>query len=796
MSCKSQTVEKLRKNIPESLRVLPQWLNWKAVPNGARTKKVPVFNGYPFDPTDITKLLPFEHAIGSYLNTDVSGVGFSLQPTNDLSIIDLDETQDHQATIQQKAIYENLQTYCEFSQSKKGLHIIAKGAIPANIPSKPIEIYSTGQYMVMTGDVLKPLEVCDCRDKLQQLYNYYAPNVKKVTLVKDWENVRSKYNFEKFTDDQIIKIICENKRSCDLLNNFDINKGNEYDLMVVNHLINLGCGFDQTYRIFRMTKAGQREKANRLDYVNKTIAKGFDRHTLSDGLNIQLELQKPKQVTEIPRGKLCSLPTYRSAPNTIAYNSGPAIDIWKMVKSRVLIAHGELFPKVNELYNKGNFVFPDGLLGDIAKYIFTSAKCPVPEIAMISAIGFMAGLCGRCYNVSSTGLNLYLVLLAETGRGKNDIHDGISKIISAVSKKVSSIENVLGPTNFSSQQGILKELHKNRSTVSLLGEVYEDFLKYSNLNNPYGQSVKKLLLQLYAISGRNGILARSSYADTAKCFGVIRRPALSFLGESNPDAFYNSADENLIQAGLLPRVLILEYTGDKVETNPYSDQVVMEELLLSRIALLAKNCELLNNGDSLVDVKESKETLKIISDFEIALNADINENRNDGIGAECMNRVSLIARKIAALLAIGKNFNAPEILENDITWCLDLVNTAQRKIMKRAKKGLLGTGNLEAKQVSLLKSTTLRFFKKATHDPQYENFKSKGVIPYRFLHSVALVEGPFKKAKQGATSSLKKQLESIEGMGAIEKVSRDQMMNLFGRYEIAYHIKNPSWFLD
>src|SRR6185437_14748582 len=71
-------------------------------------------------------------------------------------------------------------------------------------------------------------------------------------------------------------------------------------------------------------------------------------------------------------------------------------------------------------------VWPPGLLGQIAQFIYKASDYPCYEIALAGAIGLMAGICGRTYNVSRTGLNLYVVFLAVTGTGKESASSGIT----------------------------------------------------------------------------------------------------------------------------------------------------------------------------------------------------------------------------------------------------------------------------------------------------------------------------------------------------------------------------------
>ena len=93
------------------------------------------------------------------------------------------------------------------------------------------------------------------------------------------------------------------------------------------------------------------------------------------------------------------------------------------------------------------YVPPPGLMGEIAKFIHAAAPRPVPEIALAGAIGLMAGICGRAFNVSGTGLNQYILLLAPTGTGKEAAATGINSLMKSIRSEVPASEKFIGPAS-------------------------------------------------------------------------------------------------------------------------------------------------------------------------------------------------------------------------------------------------------------------------------------------------------------------------------------------------------------
>lgn len=59
-----------------------------------------------------------------------------------------------------------------------------------------------------------------------------------------------------------------------------------------------------------------------------------------------------------------------------------------------------------------------GLMGELFDHAFSCQYVPSQIMAHVSTIGLIAGICGRKFNVSSTGLNVELLVIARTGRAK------------------------------------------------------------------------------------------------------------------------------------------------------------------------------------------------------------------------------------------------------------------------------------------------------------------------------------------------------------------------------------------
>lgn len=179
-----------------------------------------------------------------------------------------------------------------------------------------------------------------------------------------------------------------------------------------------------------------------------------------------------------------------------------------------------------------------GLVGELTEYFMSTATRPVYEIALAAALALMAGIAARSYNVSETGLNLYIILLAKTGSGKEGAAQGIEKLINAVRPQIPAIDGFIGPAIFSSGQALIKMLGDKPCFLSVLGEFG---LTLQQMSHPRASSaekaLKRVLLDLYNKSGKKDMLRGSVYSDTDKNTKVVQSPAVTILGESTPETF-------------------------------------------------------------------------------------------------------------------------------------------------------------------------------------------------------------------------------------------------------------------
>lgn len=172
-------------SIPNELKQLDRWGLWRYVQVAGRPKplKVPyTTHGVKADPTNPEDWGSFEAAVDALHSQPdkFSGIGFMLTSTDPIAGIDLDDCvmPDGRFTDHARSVLQQVDSYTEFSPSKKGLRIIAKTewkpdpSLKQGAKKNGTELYFDRRYLTITGRSLpdRPPDIRLHTDVLKQMY--------------------------------------------------------------------------------------------------------------------------------------------------------------------------------------------------------------------------------------------------------------------------------------------------------------------------------------------------------------------------------------------------------------------------------------------------------------------------------------------------------------------------------------------------------------------------------------------------------------------------------------------------
>lgn len=739
-------------NFPAELLALPQWCAAGAgSPFLADGKQNPTYKA-PINPhTGGWARVDDPKTWGTFEQARAAGypfVGFMFSDHDPYAVIDLDTYKAPSDEVRQMhaEVLKHVNSYAEISQSGLGHHVIARGRVESGARSEAnaIELYSTGRFMICTGNTINGADVLDEQELLDYLHqllrgrragelNWRDLGRGEEATLSDAELIERATNAD--NGDKFVRL-CSGDMS---------DYGDDHsvaDMALLQFLCFYTPDNEQVARIFRMCALGQRDKAYRPDYIPRSITRA--RKMLSD-----------------------------DAP--------PHVDATELLaRAKAMIAAKGVSPVQSP--PSAPLPFPTGLVGDVGRYVLASATRPVHEIALATGIAVIAGIAGRHYNVSTpaTGLNQFMLLLAATGTGKESIHSAVDRLFFEVRKTVPAATDFIGPAKFSSGPALIKRFGRHPSFLSIMGEFGNTVRQ---MTDPRGNSADRTLMQamldVYTKSGWGQMLRASVYSDSEKDTAEVMSPALTILGETAPEPFFDHLDESQITSGFLPRFMLIEYTGDRPARNRNALQTPTPELVKPVADLCLAVLQMMQNN-TCCTVGVTVEALTLLDQFDEEV--DDHMRGSGEVTRHLWNRAHLKALRLAALLAVGVNPYAPEISAEQAAWALAMIRKDVGILLARFTTGDVGTG--ESKQQADLVGVINRFLEGGSK--KLADYEKRGCVPKRYLQQCVANRPAFKTDRRGAGKALDESLEFMISSGMLQVVPRNTAKEWFQTTAVVY----------
>lgn len=799
-------------NIPLELRQLVQWVVWKLEqPFGGKPTKVPYNpkNGFHASSTDRKTWGSFDEAKSAYVNGNgaYNGIGFVFSKDDPYCGIDLDAAQgDTEIQQRQQAIFEYVDSYAELSPSGEGLHIICKASVPHGRKRSLVEIYSEGRYFTMTGNVYRDAPINECTDKVRAIWDQMGVSAEPAYFQGDF--------IQRNDDAEVYRQASEAKNGDLFLrlwngdwsgypSNADGSGSSEADFALVDIIAYYSKNRMQIQRMFEASALGKRDKyvkasyARRATLIGYMINKSFDlmlppvdlsaildrvNAALASSPSVRQELGGPTT----PAGGIEPPPAPPSPPSNRVYD-GFDLGLWQ--RERI----------------DGN----RSILGAVADYIYAQSPRPVYELSLAAAIGFFAGVCGRSFNISGTGLNLYTMVLAHTGAGKEAMGSGISKLVEAVAstegaagQRHEAFRSILGPAEMASGQGLLKHLSEATPPcyVSVTGEIG---LKLKQISGPSATNadiqLQRVLLDLFNKSGAGNSVQPTVYSDKTKNTEVIYSPSFSILGEGVPETFYQSFDDRAITSGLLPRFLIIEYNGEVPYLNENAAYVKPDPSLVKFIDNWFGSIMSRTNKGEVFAIPMTDDAARRSKEIDKYQTDKINNSPGE-INRQLWNRFHVKVLKLAAIVAIGESPHNPKVSVDNIEWAASLICHDIVRLIEKFERGEIGGDNELNEQEDAVRKAIKRYLTTDAHILAHTYgvlpaMRFDMVIPYSYIQQMVRKLSCFKRDRRGAIDALRLVLRDMVDKGHIRELTDVKQKEKYNvTKKILYVPEDVNWF--
>lgn len=761
--------------LPEELRLAKQWCiagSEKApyVATQSGVHNASIHNKSTWKTFDQTRL--DKHATGA------PGLGIVLTFEDPWTCIDLDvcnsETQRLKGlpqdptmwTTQEQidrfmAIVEAMDSYTEVSTLGWGLHIWVRGRIGAGVKRDGIELYSQERFMICTGNVYRDRPIADRQELLDNMVSQmrgpgYKGPVPLVELdetdtdMEVYERASSAENGAKFN-----KLCSGDWKS-------DYPSQSEADLSLMSMFAFYSKSNEQCRRLFRCTALGQREKATKndryLDYTLEVIRGRQQREALIDASAIE----KAYALVQEMQGS-----TFRD-----------------VAAGKLLVSKSGDLPDI-----ESTIPWPPGLAGAIAGFIYRSAPRPVKEVAIVAALGFLAGVCGKAYNIPQSGLNMYIILVARSGVGKEAMHTGLSLICEELRNTVPAAMKFIDFSDFASGPALSKGVAVNTSFVNVAGEWGRKLKRLASEDGRDGpmSQLRTVMTNLYQKSGSGNMVGGISYSNKDSNIATMSAVSYSMIGETTPGTLYESLTPSMMEDGFLSRFLIVDYTGDRPAKNPSPQLTVDPALGQALQGLCAQSLTLLSRYTT-EHVQYDTEAYAALNEFDLECDREIN-GTNDEAQRQMWNRGHLKVCRLAALLAVADNWLAPVVNIVHAQWALDVVRRDIQIMGSRLENGDVGVDDAarERKVVSVLRE----YITVGPNSDSYgvpDSMPRKMIVTQRFIQMRLTRAAQFQNCREGSTKALGNTIRALVENGYLSEVDKDYLVKEHGYHGRSYRI--------
>lgn len=733
-----------------------QWLDFEDAIEAARAVgRVP----YQFGPKDSPTVVELDCAIG-YVIAEGDSV-----TCIDLDVKDKDNEPDPTKWTTQAqmnrfwAIVQAFSSYTEKSLSGKGLHIWVRGKIGKGCRRDGVEVYSQERFIICSGNVVNPVPIQERQGLLdilvKEMQSGQANETTELVEVEAidtdqvvWERASKAANNDKFLP------LCEG-RWVDL----GYPSQSEADLSLMSMFCFYSKSNSQCMRLFRMTGLGRREKAVKDDrYLNYTLSRIRGRQAKEEIAQLDARAQAERLAQ-----RLMSQPKPKVLP----------------VASAVQMASIGRIPDAPD----GGVDWPPGFAGHLAGFIYNSSTRPVKEVSIVTALGILAGICGKAFNIPQSGLNMYIILVAQSAIGKEAMLAGPAKLFTAVRERLPQAMNFVNFTDFASGPGLIKAVAENPSFVNISGE-WGKKLKLMADDKSTGpmSSMRKVMTDLYQKSGHSSIVGGISYSDKEKNIASVGSVAYSMMGDTTPGSLYETLNESMMEDGFLSRFITVEYKGQR---PPHNANAVDKpnQALSDGIGQLCHQALSLIHRNAVQMVVRDDEAALFLHQFDLECDERINSTMDEAY-RQMWNRAALKTMRLAALLAVADNFANPIINIGHARWSLDLVKRDIANMQRKLTSGDVGQDDYsrERKVLSILEDAIRNGAPKGVGVPI--KMIQDGVIPKKFLAHRTTRVAAFCTHRLGATAALNMTINSLIDTGDLVEVPKDRLVR-----EYAYHGK-------
>lgn len=647
--------------LPAEMLQARRWLLWKSIPNQDPTKKPRKIayyvngstRGVTDTPDDYANLATYDDACKVLARGGYAGLGFALGPDgtgNHWQGVDFDDipTRPHLQALREKA-----PGVVEVSPSGDGLHFIGYGRDFDTLGSNAsgIEAYAKGRYFTVTEQVVGG-ELVDLSEfveaALRPKHQRHAPAKPQREQIQQQPRRQD-----------LAPLHDERKLLDDLSAALAYLKADDY-----------GEWIDAGHALKTLGDSG---RALWLEWSQSSPR--FDWHEAGS----KWEGFTPTETSHKAIFSKAQARGWRNPGSRQQRNAAALVDFGQTFApladpemGELIDEHGEITDIVAKAPKKAVPTFPPpfrGVMADLVEKTLKASHKPQPQLSTLAALVGMAAAINGEYSTASGGrFNLYGMGVAESGTGKDKPR------VMAEQVAVMGNAGILGKPG--SGPGLEDAIESRRNQLVTIDEVAHLLKSVNDEKAPaHLRDIGATLLMLFSASANTynrRVLVKSTVQQTLK---TVPNPCVSLLCFSTPESIGDALTDSNCTDGLLGRLLLVPGDPEVTWRRPKCD-LEMPSSVTEAVAEFKEIDPLAFAGGiqgiGSIIVQEDEGIGELLDKLGLGMEMD-RRDRDHSVARSLYNRSFEKVERIAGVLAIWDNPQAPVLREDHLEWARQFV---------------------------------------------------------------------------------------------------------------------------
>lgn len=326
---------------------------------------------------------------------------------------------------------------------------------------------------------------------------------------------------------------------------------------------------------------------------------------------------------------------------------------------------------------------PVPMLNAIGKWMEGFSREPQPQITMQGVLALASVMCGRMYcSTEANTSSLYLMVLGDTGIGKNYVKNAIQRFLSET-----GYQSLLSGSGNTSSGAVFSALFDAPCHIQIMDEIGKHLQTARKQVN--GQMAEGFATLVEAYSSTTGLIIPKNYSTMGltkeqramRAKNIVHCPAITILGLATPGQVYDNLSTREIEDGFLNRLICVDISEPQLPKQRTNRLPVLDEFkqwannirkpdMLSRTDLTGIETDYDVTPQTFM-VEFEDEALDLFDDYQENLRE--RELNGEFILPDLTRRWTENAMRLATTLAVCANPATPIITVEIARWSLDYV---------------------------------------------------------------------------------------------------------------------------